>query len=300
MSVKVTWPASEELDIASYDLESSVSLGGPWSLLINVPHTSDGANWDPVEENYFFVDSAGTEATFYRLTVIDDSGQRSAPSVPFRVPSAIPPGGSALSRKVEILTANVSTLIALGFNCIEIWRSNDESSTWQKLETLLLVPGVYSYHYYDSAPSSISRYRWRYSNGGVAPFSAFSQWVTGTQPSRLAPDKLSVAYATFIGLDGRAERAKLIVSLKDGAPAVVSGMVVAPRTTQVYEADDNGFIEVVLVRGSKVVVGIENTGFVREFTVPDSPSFDILSVMSTIPDQFSVQVPLPMLNRRSI
>lgn len=92
MGIKASWQPSPEDDIASYDLEKSVSgPNGIFTFLANVPHIIDGPNWDAEDESFFYTDPVGQVSDWYRLTAIDAGGQRSLPSPAFQPELDAPP-----------------------------------------------------------------------------------------------------------------------------------------------------------------------------------------------------------------
>ena len=112
--------------------------------------------------------------------------------------------------------------------------------------------------------------------------------------------ELTTATAKFVGLDGAAKRAVLIISQEGGPLPVGDGGYVMDQDPMVVQADENGDLSVQLVRGSKIVVAVEGTTYVRSFTVPDVNTFDLLQVMSDVADHFAIQTLPPLVSRRSI
>lgn len=154
------------------------------------------------------------------------------------------------------------------------------------------------YLYSDVSGSKTDRYKWRFSNDGLNPISDFSKQVLGTdQPIASIP--VSVATARFVGPDARPQKRSVIIATGLEIQQL-SGFTFGQTQSLVVESGEDGFWWAILIRGSKVKIAIEGTPLVREFTVPNTPTFDLLSVMSAIPDPFTVQVPAPLLNRRSI
>jgi len=161
----------------------------------------------------------------------------------------------------------------------------------------VLTLGQFFYTYTDVAGLSTNRYKWRFSANGSNPVSEFSQRVFGSAaPLGSAP--MSVGTALFVGLDGRAQKRRIVV-VSDNAPAAINGLVVGNELPITVDADDFGFLYVPLVQGARVRIAIEGTAYVREIVVPSTSSFDILQAMAAAPDPFSVQVPPPFLIRRS-
>jgi len=161
-----------------------------------------------------------------------------------------------------------------------------------------LVSGTLIYTISDVAGHSDDRYKWRFSANGVNPVSEFSERIFGSTPA-LAGTAVSICTAQFVGLDGRPQKRRVVV-VSDMSPASIGGNVVGNELPITVDSDDLGFLQFTLVRGARVRVAIEGTAFVREFVVPNSATFDLLTVMAAAPDPFSIQTTLPFLIRRSI
>ena len=162
-----------------------------------------------------------------------------------------------------------------------------------------LTPATLLYTYFDVAGVSTARYRWRFSANGTSPFSEYSAYVLGSAVPLVSSGQLSVGSAVFVGMDGQPRKTKLVISL-DQNPSSVSGMILTNGQPLVIESDPSGFIQFTLVRGATVRIGIEGTYFVREITVPDAASFDLITVMAAAPDTFTVQTVPPFLIRRTV
>lgn len=401
MSVRVTWQPSQDSDIASYLLESAPSIGGPWTQLATIPHSLTGPNWDAVNTVFFYVDAAGTEATYYRLTATDAENQSSAPSSPFRVFTPVASGVPSLVNCISISAGDVAALLALGFTTIEVYETTDDGNSYHEItdsesspalatsaaalntfeiggytisfsinggasvsiefDSLLrllspvdvagvinltavgvatvsmgavvlssittgrassievlsspfsmgfpagpkygrdsrirLVDGVQLYQYYDVAGTKFSRYKWRFSKNGLAPFSNFSQpTVASSVPTTGVT--LSMATARFVGLDGKPHRSSIIVAPL--SPSSIGGYVVGASEMTSVRADENGFLQVPLVIGARVRIAIEGTSMVRDIVVPNAASFDLMQVLADAPDQFNVQKTIPLVTRRSL
>ena len=164
---------------------------------------------------------------------------------------------------------------------------------------ILLVSGTFVYTYSDVVGLADYRYKWRFSSNGSNPISEFSERVLGSDPPISSID-VSIAMATFIGLDARPIKTKVIVTNSDDVPQNISGFVIGTQLPIVVESDKFGFVQIPMVIGSKVRVAIEGTAFVRDFTVPNTGTFDLLNVMASALDPYSVQQTVPFLIRRSI
>jgi hypothetical protein len=176
-------------------------------------------------------------------------------------------------------------------------------------ERLDLNPVQIIYPYTDLGGMNRALYQWRFSANGLPPISDFYPWppVEGLPPPVETVSTI-LAVAQFVDLSGRPKRAKVIIALNENptqfgdSPPSLPSVVVGQGLSKVYETDQNGLLQVQLIQGLKLRVAIEGTAYVREITVPctGEPTFDLLKAMSEVPDQFSIQHPLPYLIRQNI
>jgi hypothetical protein len=164
---------------------------------------------------------------------------------------------------------------------------------------ITLALGTTIYQYSDVSGSTSARYRWRFTANGSDPKSDFSPYVLGSTAPLVSPANLSVCQAKFVGLNGQPVKTKLVI-VSEQNPSSTNNLIVTSTAPLQLESDDLGFIQFSLVRGTRVKVAIEGTAFVREFTVPDAASFDLLAAMAAAPDPFTVQTVPPFLIRRSV
>jgi hypothetical protein len=401
MAVKVTWQPSTDPDVVSFTLEKSISMGGPWSTLATISAEESGPNWDPVNTVFFYDDSLGNEASWYRLTATDSEGQSSSPSDPFRAATTQPSSPPALVNTLAIHVGDVAILLGMGFSTIEIYESRDRSNSFHELTSptsapataksaaatntfrigglslsfkvnggatntvtfssvlqdwtpaqvaqainlivpgvasvsvnavvltspttgrvssieivsspaslgfrrgitygtdgrLELVDGVFLYKYYDVSGSTHSRYKWRFSSGGAAPFSKYSDTILAT-PQMTDRVAYSVATALFLDVDGQPLRTSVIIAPVSTSES--SGYVIGAASSKVVQTDENGFLQVPLVCGETLRIAVEGTGLVREIVVPNTATFDLFQALSAATDQFTVQTVPPQLTRRSL
>lgn len=170
--------------------------------------------------------------------------------------------------------------------------------TFGKAARVTLVGGTLIYTFTDPAGESDDRYKWRFSANGVNPISEFSERVFGSTPP-IDPALVSIATATFLSLGGVPIKTSIIIAT-ELAPTLISGYVVGVDQPLVVESDAQGFLQVPLMRGATIRVAIEGTTLIREITVPDVASFDLLTALAAAPDPYTVQTPLPFLIRRSV
>lgn len=163
---------------------------------------------------------------------------------------------------------------------------------------LTLIGGTVSYTYTDVQGTVGQYYKWRYTANGVNPKSQYYGPVAGLDLP-VSGVLTSIATAKFIGPDGRPFKGKIYINA-EGQPFAISGYNVIFQDTITVEADDTGFLQYPLVQGTQITVAIEGTKVVREITVPNTSSFDLLSAIAAAPDPFTVQTTPPYLIRRSI
>lgn len=162
---------------------------------------------------------------------------------------------------------------------------------------ILLVDGSTFYTYYDVAGHPTARYKWRFSNNGTNPLSRFSLPVDG-KSTVLSGVPLSIATARFADVDGSPLRTAVLVA-SEGAQKI-AGYTMGTQATKTFMADEDGMLQIPMVQGSRVRVAVEGTLIVRTFTVPSTPTFDLMQVLSDTPDAFTVQTVAPMLTRRNV
>lgn len=164
---------------------------------------------------------------------------------------------------------------------------------------IVLSGGTLVYSFPDVAGRPDDRYKWRFSANGSNPVSEFSAPVTGQVAPVLNNALLSVGTAQFYDAAGNPSKTDILVGV-DSSPQAIAGGFVSKGSSMKVTSDDTGFLQVTLVRGLKVRVGIIGTSYIREFLVPNAPAFDLLAVMATAPDPYTVQTVPPQLVRRSI
>jgi hypothetical protein len=168
-----------------------------------------------------------------------------------------------------------------------------------KAARVALVGGTLLYTFPDVAGKETDRYKWRFSANGVAPFSDFSEVVSGSVAPTMPAGNLAVAMAQFFDSGGQPKKVRVLVGM-DSNPQQSGSAFIVQGPSKVVDSDNNGFLQMTLVRGSRCRVAIEGSTYVREFIVPDVASFDLMSVMAMSPDPFTVQQVPPQLIRRSL
>jgi hypothetical protein len=254
-----------------------------------------------------------SEVSFPFNTVVD----RYTPAqVASRLNEVVPLLGSVQGKKVVLTSAFVGRIssIKVAYNdAHELgWEAN--SIIYGREARLPLITDHRIYSFTDVAGKGITRYKWRFSGNGVDPISDFSDYVLGSSPP-VEGIPLSIGTAMFVGVDGRPLKTRLIV-VTDTAPQGIVNLVdidpgpnasiilshagVGSEIPTIVDSDNEGFVALRLVQGTKIRVAIEGTSFVREFVVPMVPHFNLLQVMADAPDPFAIQVPAQSIIRRAL
>ncbi len=168
-----------------------------------------------------------------------------------------------------------------------------------KAARIALASDTLVYSFTDQAGEIEDRYKWRFSDDGSNPISDFSSVISGHTSPLIDASDLSIGTARFLNTDGHPRKTRILIAT-DSSPQSLVGMFVSQIQPLVIDSDDNGYLQFTLIRGSKVKVAIEGTAYVREFIVPDATSFDLLTVMSTATDPFTIQSVPPLLTRRTL
>lgn len=168
-----------------------------------------------------------------------------------------------------------------------------------KAARITLVSGTLIYTFPDVAGHNTDLYKWRFSANGNLPVSDFSTPVSGQTQPLIASGLMSIGTAYFYGPDGRPSKTRVIVAV-DSTPQNIGGNFVSSSQPLLFDTDVDGFLQMTLMRGVKLRVAVEGTAFIRDFVVPNAPSFDLLTVMASAVDTFQVQTSPALLTRRSI
>jgi hypothetical protein len=165
-----------------------------------------------------------------------------------------------------------------------------------------LQPGTSNYEYTDNDGESGYFYKVQYYNTINGLASNLSTAFQGSVATLVSPSKLSVANIDLVDARGIAVPQQQFTFYSVHEFLAVDGFQVAlTRAPITVETDNMGHAEVTLVRGLKVKVVIEGTSLIREVTVPNVDSFDLMTLMGEAPDPFSVLAPsFPYAIRRTI
>ena len=165
-----------------------------------------------------------------------------------------------------------------------------------------LVTGVSNYAFTDDDGQAGYFYRVRFfhtTTGQVSDYSSPFQGAPGTQ---ISAGSLSVGSLDLVDQQGVAWQGQRVTFVSINQPLQVEGFAVAlNRASVTIETDNAGHAEISLVRGLEVRVVFEGTSLIRDITIPDTPTFNLLTLIEGVPDIFEVVVPnLPAAPRRTL
>ncbi len=112
----------------------------------------------------------------------------------------------------------------------------------------------------------------------------------GDPGTMVGQSNLSKATVDLVDSSGIALESQEISFYSRHELLVVDGFQVGLlRGPQSIITDNTGHAEILLVRGAKVKVVFEGTSLIRDITVPNAAEFDLLALMGSAPDQFTIQ-----------
>ena len=165
-----------------------------------------------------------------------------------------------------------------------------------------LVAGQSIYSFTDQDGEATYYYKAQFLNTANNLTSADSTPFQGDAGTVVGADKLAVAKVDLI--DGRGVALpdqEITFYGVDQQLQVESFKLTLTRKPITIITDNTGHAEVPLVKGSKWKVLFEGTSFIREFTVPDAATFDLLSLLAAAPDPFKItDVQFPPAIRRTL
>lgn len=159
-----------------------------------------------------------------------------------------------------------------------------------------------SYRFVDLAGDDNQYYKFRYYSQLTKAVGAFSDPFRGEVSVILPQSSLAKATVNLIDTTGAPIIGRRIILVPVQAQIVPYNGVnygLLPSNDRIeLTTDGAGHAEVNLVKGTLVRAFFEGSGYAREFVVPDA-DFDLLTVLSTQPDPFSIIQAPPMPIRES-
>lgn len=203
---------------------------------------------------------------------------------------------------IEILESDAAVLLGL-----PIARPN--SLAYGKEARINLIETQIRYGFTDLSGSSSYFYKVRFRNKTIEVISEFSQSFSGSSKVGIDPSNLILGYMNLVQGNGKpmVNREVLIYTEFNGVvigTSDVGGGKVLAGDDQVYKTDENGRVELTLIRGQKMSVAVPGTSIYRTFTVPTDPSlesFNLLDPLIADEDVFKARVPqIITAERRSL
>lgn len=90
MANRIAWLPSTDIGVASYRIERSAQLNSGWTVIATIPNDQGGPNFQ--DGQFFYIDTGGTPALFYRLSSVAADDEVSLPSMPFQASTMAPQG----------------------------------------------------------------------------------------------------------------------------------------------------------------------------------------------------------------
>ena len=167
---------------------------------------------------------------------------------------------------------------------------------------ITLVTGQTSYLFSDRDGESGYYYEASYYHTVNHLTSQWSEPFRGEPGTLIDSSKLSVGSIDSVNAAGVAQEGQRITFFPLHDPFQVDGYQVALLNESItIETDSSGHAEVTLVRGLKVKVVFEGTSLIREITIPDTATFNLLDLISAAPDPYNpIEPDYPSAIRRSI
>ena len=205
----------------------------------------------------------------------------------------VEPGAKAILRCVG---GNAAPLLGLP-------TSEPGSLAFGRDARIVLRHGVESYSFVDPSGSMTYFYKARFFNTFTRTVSAFSLPFQGTPMTGLALANLCRAYVDLVDMAGEpAEGWEVLVANRFNGTQVAGRTVIGGN--QRLLTDCKGHAEILLARGTNIVVGIGGTDIARDVTIPTDPtvvSLNLLADASGQNDVFTVQVPhIPYAVKRTL
>jgi hypothetical protein len=167
-----------------------------------------------------------------------------------------------------------------------------------------LVKDSTGYVFTDPNGSKDYFYRARFFNTVSRQASSFGTAFTGRSFAAISGANIVTGWADFVDSTGIAKKNQeiLVYTRMDGL--IIEGKVVVPSGPTRLLSDENGHVELQLVRGTYITVAVAGTDLVRDIVVPTDPavsSFNLLDPSKGSNDLFKVRVPdLEYAARRSL
>lgn len=172
-----------------------------------------------------------------------------------------------------------------------------------KASRILLTSPTIVYPFVDLDGADTYYYKTRFGNTKTGSVDVFSSPIRGA-PSTVVPSGgLSTAIAQFMTASGAPLVGRRLVFVLVSTKRAFGYTALPGSQEVVARSDESGLVQQPLLVGATYRVFFEGTLLYREFVVPEpgpgEDSFDLMDVVGTSPDPFSIAVPPPMPIRSS-
>lgn len=180
------------------------------------------------------------------------------------------------------------------------WEAGDSNTGLE--QNITLVSDVNDYTFIDYDGDEDYWYQAAYLNTTTSQQSSWSSSFKGDAGTVITAENRSTATVDLVDATGAAVPGQRITFYSQHTPLQVEGYQAALVRQPVTITTDNvGHAEVSLIRGLILRVVFEGTSLIREITVPDQASFDLLELMASAPDPYNpVDPEIPYAIRRTL
>jgi hypothetical protein len=158
------------------------------------------------------------------------------------------------------------------------------------------------YRFKDLDGDSVFWYKWRFYSTKTKAVGSFSVPRLGDVSVLLPSENIAKASINLVDGSGRPISGRRVILVpvqpKSASNNNINYSVLPSNDRIIITTDEAGHAEIELLIGETFRVFFEGSGFAREFIVPNA-EFDLLSVLSTQPDPFSIAQSPPMPIRES-
>jgi len=237
--------------------------------------------------------------------VFSGVGELSADQCADQINAVIPGVASEVGGYLKLessLSGSVSVVEIVGGGAASEFGWSDGDRDVGKEQHVALLDGVNTYTFTDRDGEADYWYQSAFYNTSNGLTSAWSAAFKGAVGTVITTDNLSLATIDMVDPSGATVEGQKISFHPVHVPLKVEGYQAAMvRRPVTIETDNAGHAEVSLIRGLKLRVVFEGTSYIREITVPNQASFDLLDLMATAPDPFApVEPEIPDAIRRTL
>lgn len=157
-----------------------------------------------------------------------------------------------------------------------------------------LAAGTTNYVFTDKNGDPSYFYKARFYNALSRTVSAFGAPFNGQFIDGVSAESMIRGFVDFVDGNGNAKKNQEVLVHTRLEGKIIDGKVVVPTAPTRLLSDENGHVELQLVRGTRVTIAVAGTDLVRDIDVTMDPaitSFNLLDPTQGANDLFRVQVP---------